>query len=129
MSAVLESGVPHRSKLWFGLFGGALAWTAHLMLAYLIAEFGCVGQLGERDYLGLSLVAWLELALTALTTLAAAAATTIAYVQHRRLQASQATNGDTTALTTAWLGLLTSGLFTFIIVFESIPILYYLQSC
>jgi hypothetical protein len=127
MSTVAREVEVSRGALWFGLFGGALAWTAHLMFAYAAAEFGCVGRLGERGYLGVSAVAWLVLALTAAATLASAAATAVAYRSPRRLQSGQA--GQDAERYTAWAGLLTSGLFTFIILFESIPIFYYLHAC
>jgi hypothetical protein len=125
-----EVGVS-RSALWFGLFGGAIAWTVHLMLAYAAAEFGCVGRLGERSYLGITLVAWLEVVLTLATTLASGMATVVAYRSHRRLRsdAAQADAAVAAERYTAWAGVLTSGLFTFIILFESIPILYYLHNC
>jgi hypothetical protein len=101
-----------------------------LMLAYAIAEFGCVGGLGERTYGGISLVAWLLLALTAATALAAAIATGVAYRGHRRLQSSRRETDVTGAMeNAAWAGVLTSGTFTFVILFESIPIVYYLSGC
>jgi hypothetical protein len=120
-----------RGALWLGLFGGAIAWTVHLMLAYVVAEFGCVGRLGERSYQGISMVAWLELALTGATTLASAAATAVAYRSYRRLRSSgQSADADRAAeRDTARAGLLTSGIFTLIILFESIPIFYYLRHC
>ena len=80
-----------RASLWFGLFGGAIAWTIHFMSAYAVAEFGCVGKVGERIYWNISLVAWLELALTALALLVAAAATAVAYRSQRRLLSSAPT--------------------------------------
>src|SRR5687768_10869842 len=131
MSTVTREVRVSRGALWFGLLGGAVAWTVHLMLAYAAAEFGCVGRLGERSYLGISLVAWLELALTVATTMAAGAATVVAYRSHRRLRSDDAEEDAAGAAEryTAWAGLLTSALFTFIILFESIPILYYLHSC
>lgn len=46
-------------RLWFGVMGGAVAWFLHFVLAYLIAEFGCVNGWGEVHWLGLSAVAWL----------------------------------------------------------------------
>jgi hypothetical protein len=131
MSTVGRQVEVSRGALWFGLFGGAVAWTVHLMLAYAATEFGCVGRLGERTYLDISLVAWLVLALTAATTLASGAATAVAYRCHRRLRSSEGEEdaAETAERYTAWAGLLTSGAFTFIILFESIPILYYLHSC
>jgi hypothetical protein len=129
MSAVSQSVRQSRGAMWFGLFGGAIAWTVHLMLAYAAAEFGCVGRLADRVYLDISLVAWLEVALTLATTLVAGAATAVAHGQHRRLQSYSEEVGVGAERSIAWTGVLTSGLFTFIIVFESIPILYYLQTC
>src|SRR5919106_5097952 len=106
MSTVAREVQVSRGALWFGLFGGAAAWTVHLMLAYAAAEFGCVGRLGERGYLGVSMVAWLELALTVATTLAASAATVVAYRSHRRLRSGEA--GENAAGVaeryTAWAG-------------------------
>ena len=120
-----------RGALWFGLFGGGIAWTAHLMFAYAAAEFGCVGRLGERAYLGISIVAWLELALTVATALASGAAMAVAYRSHCRLRtiAQEPDSARAAERYTARAGLLTSGLFTFIILFESIPIFYYLRNC
>lgn len=120
-----------RAALWFGLLGGAIAWTFHLILAYVAAEFGCVGQFAQRDYLGITRVAWLEMALTAATTVAAGAATVVAYQIYRRLRSGEADDDIRVAAEreTSWAGLLTSGTFTFVILFESIPILYYLQCC
>jgi hypothetical protein len=120
-----------RAGLWFGLLGGASAWTFHLMSAYLVAEFGCAGGLAGYDYLGVTLVAWLELALTAATAFIASLATIAAW---RSFHRSSMTNGKEDAegsaeRNTAWAGVLTSGIFTFIIIFESIPILFYLQAC
>lgn len=119
-----------RAALWFGLFGGAVAWTAHLLSAYVAAEFGCTGGLGEYTWLGVTLVAWLEAALTLATATAAGAATVVAYRAHRRLSGAGPSDASIDAERyTAWAGVLTSGLFTFIVLFESIPILFYLHSC
>jgi hypothetical protein len=127
MNAAVREMEVSRNALWLGLFGGAAAWTVHLMLAYGIAEFGCVAGIGERIYLGLSLVAWLEIALTVVTTLASGAAALVAYRSHQRLRSTDDREDSEAYL--AWAGVLTSGIFTLVIVFESIPILYYLQSC
>jgi hypothetical protein len=131
MSTTSHNGRVNRGALWFGLLGGAFAWLAHLIFAYLVAEFGCVGRWDEQSYLGVSVVAWLVIALTAATTLAACAATAVAYRSHRLLRSSADHHSANPAAErdTAWYGVLTSGLFVFVILFESIPILYYLKSC
>jgi hypothetical protein len=120
-----------RVSLWFGLFGGAVAWTIHLMLAYAIAEFGCVGGLNERNYWNISLVAWLELAATAASSLLAVAATALAYRSQVRVLSSPPTRGVGSEVEqyTARAGFFTSGIFSFVILFESIPIFFYLRSC
>ena len=131
MPATATKSEVSRLSLWFGLFGGAIAWTIHFMSAYAVAEFGCVGRLGERTYWNISLVAWLELAITAAAVLVAAAATAVAYRSQLPLLSS-AYNADAAREAerqTARAGLLTSGVFTFAILFESIPIFFYLRSC
>jgi hypothetical protein len=119
-----------RLGLWFGLIGGGIAWTLHLMSAYAIAEFGCVGGMGSRSMAGISLVAWMELAATAISVCLAMAATIAAYRLQCQLMArtpsESAHHGERI---TARAGLLASGLFTFVILFESIPIFFYLRDC
>jgi hypothetical protein len=131
MPATTTNGYVNRASLWFGLFGGAIAWTIHFMAAYVVAEFGCVGGLGERSFWNISLVAWLELILTVAAVLVAAVSTTVAY--RCQLRFASETDGagaaQLAARYTARAGLLTSGIFTFVILFESIPILFYLHSC
>jgi hypothetical protein len=130
MSTLAQHVEVGRPALWFGLLGGASAWTAHLLLAYGVAEFGCVSGLGERIYLGISIVAWLEVAATVLTTVIAASAAIVAHRCHGILRSQKLKEADAAAAEyTARAGFITSGIFTFIILFESIPILYYLRTC
>lgn len=130
MTTLAQQVQVSRPALWFGLLGGASAWTAHLLLAYAVAEFGCLSGFGERIYWRISIVAWLEIAVTALTTTVAASAAIVAHGRHRILR-SQLEEGSGTAAEayTARIGFITSGIFAFIILFESIPILYYLRTC
>lgn len=118
-----------RAALWFGLVGGGVAWTLHLLSAYAIAEFGCVSGMGERSTAGISLVAWMELAATAMTACLAAAAAVVAYRMQHQFAAGTSDSTHVGEQTTAWAGLLASGFFTFVILFESIPILFYLRDC
>ncbi len=131
MHAFTTNNEVSRVNLWVGLFGGAMAWAIHFLSAYVVAEFGCVGKLGERSYWNISLVAWLELVLTFAAVLAAAISTAVAYRSQLRLWS--ATDAECATLQaeryTARAGLLTSGIFTFVILFESIPIFFYLRSC
>ena len=130
MSVLVQQVEVGRSAIWFALLGGAAAWTAHLLLAYAVAEFGCVSGFGERSYLGISIVAWLEVAVTVLTTMLAASAAVVAYRSHRILHSQEgARAGAAGEEYAARAGLITSGIFTFIILFESIPIFYYLRTC
>ena len=117
-----------RAGLWFGLIGGGIGWLVHLLSAYAIAEFGCVGGHGESAGRAISRVAWMELIATAVTAGLAAIATIIAYRCDRQLQSrDEATLVGEKA--TARAGLLASGFFTFVILFESIPIFFYLRDC
>lgn len=119
---------PSRLALWFGLLGGAIAWVLHLLLAYLIAEFGCVGGLGEVRFLGITAVAWLILAVSLLTLAGAVAATVVA----RRSERPPAHDDDDVGSSEAMFaraGLIISAWFVLIILVETVPILYYLGSC
>jgi hypothetical protein len=133
VNALANSGAVSRRALWFGFLGGALAWTAHLMFAYAAAEFGCVSGWGRSRYLDVSFVAWLEVALTAVTAALAAAATIVAYRCHRRLATTPVDSADGSAHAaeryTAYVGLLAGSLFFLTILFESIPIFFYLRHC
>jgi hypothetical protein len=127
---ITSSAVP-RAQLWFGLLGGALAWAAHFISAYLLAEFGCVGGLAEYRFANVSYVAWLEIAVTAVAVLVAFAATMLAYRSSRRLQSRPPVSDD--ALHgepyLARAGLYTSAIFTFVILFEAIPLFFYFRHC
>lgn len=119
---------PHarRVSLWFGLVGGGVGWLLHLLTAYAIAEFGCVGGLGGFWKGGILIVAWLEIALTIVAATIAGTATFVAYRCHRTLPSTGAAIANAF---TARAGMIASGILTFVILFESIPILFYLRSC
>ena len=126
-----ESIRESRTALWFGLLGGAFAWLAHLMGAYAVAEFGCVAGLTQYQFLDVSLVAWLLIGLSVFTALVGAIATLVAFIRYRGLGLEQnaSSEAESARVATARMGLITSGLFFFVIVVESLPIVYYLSSC
>jgi hypothetical protein len=136
MTASITSPSVPRPRLWFGLFGGALAWLVHLVGASIAAEWGCVAGLDRWQLLGVSAVAWLVIAISVLTLLAAAGATWSAYHVNRHYHDAAGHQRDTDAFDEhgtdvymARTGLWTSGLFVFIIAAESIPVLYFLTEC
>jgi hypothetical protein len=113
------------------MLGGAGAWLVHLVAAYAIAEFGCVGRLRQVSFAGLTSVAWLIITVSLLTLLIAVSSTLLAYRGEHRLRASH--NTDVTASAAeaevARTGWITSGLFALVILVESLPIFYYLKDC
>jgi hypothetical protein len=127
-----DAGSPcvSRRALWFGALGGGFAWLLHLMGAYAISEFGCRGGLNRASWLGVTTVAWLLAALSAATLIVAVISTLVARRCERRLEAAR---GDTTAprgeAEVARAGWMASGLFSLVILVESIPIVYYLKHC
>lgn len=111
--------------LWFGLLGGALAWMAHLLLAWYLAEAGCVAPFLTGYVLGLPA---LSLVLGA-ATVAAAAVAVLALLTARR-NGRRLADGEPEALRGAGrymarAGLLLSSIFLFIILFESIPLFFF----
>lgn len=131
MSMTANTSRPRpRGNPWFGLLGGGIAWTVHLLAAYGAAEFGCVSGWGKNTYLGMSFVAWLVIALTLITAMFATLATAVAYANCRKLQEAYALENDKASEQyLAHVGALMSSLFLLAIAFETIPILYYLRDC
>lgn len=122
----------NRFLLWFGVLGGAVAWTAHLLLAYAIAEFGCVSPFGQLRWMGITAVAWSVIAVSLLTLLVAVAATWVSQRSARRLVGSSTAADYESAdprVFMARTGRITSGLFVFIILVQTLPVLYYLRNC
>lgn len=120
-----------RGAVWFGAAGGGVAWTSHLMLAYLVSEFGCVAGLGELTFLNVTAVAWSILAVSAAALACAIAAAVVAGRVKSRLGAridqdpgSAGAIGDLTG-TASVLNVL----FTLIIAGQTLPILFYLGHC
>lgn len=117
-------------KLWFALLGGAVAWTLHLLLAYAIAEFGCVAGWDEFVAVGISLVSWLLIGVSVAMTALAAGALAVSWDAHRKSRRVPRNSDDRATLDyTARFGLITNGLFLFIILVESVPIFFYRGSC
>lgn len=126
-----------KAALWFGFLGGAVAWTAHLLLAYFFSEFGCIGELHQRAILGLMAPTAVIALLSALLLLVAALATWVAYRAAKRLglsiigstEAEEKQGQSGAAIYLARAGVLMSGLFVFVILVQSLPILYFSRSC
>jgi hypothetical protein len=100
------------------------------MGAYTISEFGCLGRINRASWLGVTVVAWLLVTLSATSLLLALASTFVARRSERRIESLR---GDQTArhaeADVARAGWMASGLFSLVIFVESSPIIYYLRHC
>jgi hypothetical protein len=130
-----ESTAPSRKfgglSPWFSLLGGGVAWTFHIMSCYVIAEFGCL--LPARNYflLGITGVAWMLIA-ASLASIAMAGAA--AYVAWRGEQATpDIIPGQTDQAHPdqyiVRVGIIMNLIFIFIIVAQSVPILFFYRVC
>lgn len=123
-----------RGVLWFGQLGGPTAWLLHLTLAYAISEWGCDSRLAHVQLLGIAATAWLLLLLSAgLIGLAGFAAWT-ARGSERKLRREEdfrdkVEDARHPGIYIAHSGMITSGIFIFIIGIESIPTFFFLQHC
>jgi hypothetical protein len=130
-----------RWRVWFGLLGGGIAWTFHLLATYAIGEFGCVSNLfAGRGWLGIAGIAWMLIGVSIPAILLAAAATWVAYRDDRQLQAVGAPvreargedvghgMGDTrvAAARTGWI---MNAIFLYVILVQCIPIIYWREGC
>lgn len=119
-----------RAALWFGFLGGAVAWTAHLLAAYAIAEFGCFGGLADRAWGGISAVSWGIIAVTIPAVAIAVAAVWIAGRAARAFESSrELPNMDGTAAFLARIGFYSSGVFLLVILAQTLPIVFFLGDC
>lgn len=127
-----ESGQGSDFLLWFGVLGSAIAWLLHLLLCYGIAEFGCVSPFREVRLAGLTGVTWLEIGASLLSLLLAAVATWTAQRSRRQLlgegDAELYETGDPRVFM-ARTGVITGRIFVFIILVQTLPILYFLHDC
>lgn len=128
---------PSRARLWFGMFGGAVAWTVHLIAASITAEWGGFAGLDQWKLLGVTSIVWAIFALSLVLGVAALVSALLAYRAWRRVNEVHAAldddndpwdsgTGDSTRLM-ALAGLVLSGLFLLIIVAQTIPLLFYLR--
>jgi heme/copper-type cytochrome/quinol oxidase subunit 2 len=123
-----------RSRLWFGLLGGAIAWFVHLFGASIISEWGCLSGLHQHELAGVNAVAWTLIALSAIMTIVAVAAAISAFQVNRQYNHAAEGGADEsdehgTEVYMARVGVWSSALFVFIILAESLPILYFLAEC
>ena len=119
-------------RLWFGMFGGAIAWLVHLLVAYGIAEFGCASAFSDVRWGNLSGVAWLEIAVSAVAFLTAVVASLVARRQRRVSYQYIYHNYERRDSPFAFLGrsgVIANVMFAFIIAVQSVPIFFYLSSC
>ena len=118
------------ATVWFGILGGAVAWTLHLLGAYLIAEFGCELGIDRRVYGGINIVAWSLLGTSAVMVAVAAASCIVGWrIMARKSRGGESNVRERTNRELARTGAVANGLFTFVIAIQSIPIVFYLRSC
>lgn len=110
--------------MWFALLGGAVAWGGHLMLAYAIAEFGCVAGLGR------TIISLMLLVISAVFTAMAAAALLISYrISDRPAQLAPDPDDRSTREFVARFGLIANALFLLVVIAQSFPVFYYWGRC
>lgn len=130
MAEQLETPAVSQTGLWFGLLGGAAAWTGQLLAASLLSEWGCLAGWQERTWQGLSVVAWLILVASLLATLAAVAALLASGGILRRCSgAAPSDAAGANARFLARAGFYSSALFVVIILAQTLPILFFLGDC
>ncbi len=135
---------------WFGFFGAAFAWLVHLLIAALVAEWGCIGGWGEIAWGGVTIVSLIIIGITVAMTILAVVSTWVARRSLRQFSppgqsegshVSKLSSGPSIGLNTelsselstklflARTGYRAGLLFIVIILAESLPILFYLAEC
>ncbi len=141
-----SSFIPHPSSLpsqdvpvsprilWFSQLGGAVAWVLHLTGSYSVGEWGCASPFARDQFLSLTGPVWLLFVVTATAMALALAAAWTGHRAEAELRAKERFPGRVgetrhPGIYMARSGLMTSGLFAFIILVQSVPTFYFLRSC
>ncbi|HEX7022270.1 MAG TPA: hypothetical protein VF171_05385 [Trueperaceae bacterium] len=111
---------PGSGLLWFGLLGGAAAWSVNFVVAYALAESTCFTSLREWEVLGVRGTAVIILVVSLVTALVALIAALVSWGNWRRWRGGEPGGAAFASLT----GLILSGVFLFIILVESLPVLF-----
>lgn len=118
------SGVS-RLTLRFMLLGGGAAWTAHLLLAYAIAEFGVLSGFADNRWAGLDAVSWLLIALSVAMLALAGIATWLSW--HVSPKDDRNNEAASTVRFCVRFARASNVTFLAIIAAQSVPIFYFLR--
>jgi hypothetical protein len=125
----IQHGPVSRWGLRFSIVGGGVAWTLHLLLSYVAAEFGCILGLDTSRFLGLTAVVWLLAAVTLGSLGLGVWATLVSFSSRKKLRGHERTEDCQGELFTATVGLIANIFFVFVILVQAIPIFYFLREC
>jgi len=119
-----------RMLLWFATTGGSGAWLAHFALIWLISEFGCIANFDRHLFGPLSAVSLLIILATLLMAAVGSFATLAAYSLKKRLASpSRGSQLARSRRESMEMWFLANASFVIIILVQSIPVLYFLETC
>ncbi len=127
-----EHGTMSRIAAVLSLIGGGIGWGLHLLLAWVISEFGCIAGWGDRSVGPITMVSLSILIATVISAGIAAAAVMVAMKASR---GSGVTSGDHAVVAAENKGFISrfsfimNMIFLFIILVQSIPVFFYLKEC
>lgn len=121
-------GIPLRGRLWFALWGGGVAWLLHLLIAYVLGEFGCLSCFGKSMVLGVSILAWLLLLVSFMMLSGAAFSGWLGWHAWNYLK-TQGPAEENSELALARTASVANALFFLIILAQTIPIFFFLKEC
>ena len=110
---------------WFGVLGGGIAWSLHLLASYLVAESICVAPAPGFELLGIEGGYLLLFAITLVTGLVALAAVLVGAAQWSKWRSDEE---HRPAAYLSLTGLILSATFLVIILVEGVPPLF-LEVC
>jgi hypothetical protein len=123
-----ESTRSHPLALAFGYLGGGIAWLLHLLASYAIAEFGCARGEPLR-FAGITTVAWLLIGVTTVLLLVAVSSALVSARLRPPQRGGEAESAISSRAYLARSGAIMSSVFLLIILAQTVPILFYLESC
>ncbi len=110
-------------QLWYSLATGAVVWSLHLIISYMLSSLACERGLFQAVWNGYTLSRWIVIGLTVLSILLVSYAGIVAYRNWQQLRRGNGSEPAGRFRFMAYAGIVLNGIFLLSILISLIPTL------